>query len=142
MLFTSTPSCPLAILVYLCKLLSSNYVLPTHSPLSAQNSTTLLPLSFSPVTPKAHHAGSSPFPIHSFRSPRMHNVLSIIYSIQKPVHIVPETVPFFISQHTQPLTLENFNLIRGVLELTNPKSITALCHTSFNRMAIPSLALS
>ena len=51
------------------------YVLPTHSPLLAQNSTTLLPLSFSTGTPKALvRPPLALFPIHPFRTPRIYNL--------------------------------------------------------------------
>ena len=42
---------------------------------------------------------------------------------------------------TQTLTLQNLNFIHRILELTHPKSITALCHTSFNNTTTLSLAL-
>ena len=72
MLFTSIRSWTLATLVYLSKLLCLKYVLPKHSPLSAQYSTTLLLLSFSYGTQLAPDMPSLILsPIHPFRSPRL-----------------------------------------------------------------------
>ena len=70
MLFISIPSWPFATLVYLCKLLLLKYMLPTHSPLYSQNSTILVPLLFSPGTPKTPVMPTLVLPpIHPFRSP-------------------------------------------------------------------------
>ena len=75
MLFISAPSWPLATLVYLCKLLCLKYMLPTHSLLSVQNFTTLLPLSFSPGTSKTPVMPALVLsPIYPFISPRMNNL--------------------------------------------------------------------
>ena len=72
----------------LCKLLCPKCVLLTQSPFSAQNSTTLLPLSFSHETPKG-----PVMPVHVL-SPTIHLYLpeSIIYILslnyQSSVHVV------------------------------------------------------
>ena len=126
------------------------YVLPTHSPLSKQNFITLLPLSFSPGTPKAPLMPSLVLSsIHPFRSHRMHNlypfttlskILSMLFQNLSLSSPSPSLGPYLAT--TQTLTLENLNLIQRILELTYPKSITPLYYTSFNRMATPSLGHS
>ena len=70
--------------------------------------------------------------------------ISIPYSNHNPVQFIPEPLPFFTISFTGvvPHHHTNFNLIHMILELTHPKSIIALYHTSFNKTATPSLALS
>ena len=89
-------------------------------------------------------------PIHPFRSSSTHNphtfpTLSTILS--KLFHNISLTSPFpsmepYPTTTTQTLTLENMNLIYRIVELTHPKFIKVLFHTSFSRMDTHSLALS
>ena len=121
MFFISTLSWPLAILVYLRKLLCMKYELSKHSSLSVQYPTFLLPMSFSPGTPKAPvmpvHFLSH---IHPFRSPRMHDLypfpmLSSVMpvSFQNMSLLQHSLGPYPIT--TQTLTLKNFNVIQRLL---------------------------
>ena len=149
MLFISPPSQQLATLVYLCKPLFLKYVLPIHISLSAQNSTTSLPLLFSPGTPKAPVLPSlTSSPIHPFTFPKIHNLYPFLLyptlsiSFQNTFLSSPSPSERLYPTTTQTLTLENLNLIQRILELTHPKSITALCYTLLKRMVTPSLALS
>ena len=87
-------------------------------------------------------------PIHQFRSPRIHSI-SILCTIQSHVHVIPESVPFFTIFFTGAIPYHHTNFNPWKFEfnqensrVTHPKSTTALCHTSFNRMGTPSLALS
>ena len=109
------------------------YVSHTQSP-SAQNSTTLLPLSFSPGTLKVP---VMPALINPFRSTIMQNlypflmpsrVLSILF--QDLSFSSPSPSLELYPTMTQTLILENLNLIQRILELTYLNFITALCHTS------------
>ena len=135
--------------MYLCTLLCLKYVLLPQSPLSSQNCNTLLPLSFSPGTPKAPVMPSLVLSaIHPFRSPRMHNLYPFP-TLSRVLSMSFQNLFFTISfigvihhHHTnQILTLKTLNLIHGILELTHPKFITALCHILLKRMVTPSLAL-
>ena len=92
----SLPPLCLGLLPLLCNyaLLCSKYVLPTHSTLSAQNFTTLLPLSFSNGTPKASVMLALTISLfHPFRSPRINNLYPLLnLSKSCPSHF--RTYPF------------------------------------------------
>ena len=97
----------------------------------------------SPGTPKnTSYTDSTLFSIHLLRSCKTHNLyqfptLSIVLSMSFQNLSLSSSFPSLglYPTITQKLTLENLNLIHRILELTHLKSITALCHTSFNRTA-------
>ena len=88
---------------------------------------TLLPLSFSPGTPKAPVMPALGLSlIHPFRSPRMHNqypfpTLSRVLpmSFQNVFLSSPSPSLGLYPTTTQTLTLENLNLLQRILELTH-----------------------
>ena len=98
----------------------------TNNPLSAQNSNTLLPLLFSSGTPKAPITLSFVLsPIHPFRSPRMHSLYgSIPYSIQNPVHVIPESALFFKISYIGAVPYHHTNFNPRKLEF-NPENSRA-----------------
>ena len=102
----------------------------------------------SPGTPKAPVIPDLILsPIHLFRSPRMHSLypfptlsrsLSMSFQNLSLSSPSPSLRPYNYTIFS-PWKLE---LIQRILKLTHSKSTTALCHTLFNRIATPSLALS
>ena len=112
-------------------------MLLTHSSLSAQKSTTLLPFLFSPGTPKATVIPAlTVSPIHLFRSsstlnlyqfPTLSTVLSKSFQNLSLFSPIPSLGLYPTT--TQTLTLQNLSLIHRILEVTHPKSITSLYHT-------------
>ena len=118
MLFNYILSCPLATLVYLCKLLWFKCY--------PQNATTLLPLSFSPGTLKATVISALILsPIHLFRSTRMHNLYQFP-TLSRALSISFQNLSLSSSSSLGPYPTITQTLIQRIIELTHPKSTTAL----------------
>ena len=68
--------------------------------------------------------------------------IPIIYYIQNPIQVIPESFPFFTVLFGNIIIPANLNLAHNMLEPIGPNSTTELYHTSFSKTVTLSLSFS